>query len=133
MNITRSLVPGLVALASSGCCGAPPPAPEPAPVAAAPAPAPAPTPTPAVAVGPARLAPAREQRIDIDVVDMDLADVCDRIGRQVGQNILVDPTVRERVTVCLRDISWREAVDVIARMSRCEVQEHRDGFLVQTP
>jgi type II secretory pathway component GspD/PulD (secretin) len=36
------------------------------------------------------------------------------------------------VTVSLRDIPWREAVDVIARMTRCEVEERQGGILVLT-
>jgi type II secretory pathway component GspD/PulD (secretin) len=72
------------------------------------------------------------QRIHIDVDNVDLADVMDLIGRQVGRNILVDPTVQESVTVSLRDIPWREAVDVIARMTRCEVEERPGGILVLT-
>src|SRR5688500_4593337 len=72
------------------------------------------------------------QRINVDVENVDLADVMERIGRQVGRNILVDPTVQEAVTVSLRDIPWREAVDVIARMTRCEVEERPGGILVLT-
>lgn len=72
------------------------------------------------------------QRIHVDVDRVDLALVMERIGRQVGRNILVDPTVQETVTVSLRDIPWREAVDVIARMTRCEVEERTGGILVLT-
>ena len=61
-------------------------------------------------------------RIDVDVVDADLEDVMDDIGRQVGQNILVHPDVHETVTVTLRDIPWREAVELIAKMTRCEIE-----------
>lgn len=72
------------------------------------------------------------QRIHVDVDDVDLSEVMERIGRQVGRNILVDPSVQERVTVSLRDIPWREAVDVIARMTRCEVEERAGGILILT-
>lgn len=71
------------------------------------------------------------QRIHVDVQDVDLQEVMERIGRQVQRNILVDPSVRETVTISLRDIPWREAVDVIAQMTRCEVEERR-GILVLT-
>lgn len=72
------------------------------------------------------------QRIHVDVENVDLQEVMERIGRQVGRNILVDPSVQETVTVSLRDIPWREAVDVIARMTRCEVEERAGGILVLT-
>jgi type II secretory pathway component GspD/PulD (secretin) len=71
-------------------------------------------------------------RIDVDVDDLDLADVMELIGRQVGRNVLVDPYVQESVTVSLRDIPWREAVDVLARMTRCDVEERAGGILVLT-
>lgn len=72
------------------------------------------------------------QRIHVDVDNVDLQEVMERIGRQVGRNILVDPSVQEIVSVSLRDIPWREAVDVIARMTRCEVEERAGGILVLT-
>ena len=63
------------------------------------------------------------QRINVDLDGVDLANVMDQIGRVSGQNILVDPAVDEVVRVALRDIPWREAVDVIARMTQCEFEE----------
>lgn len=76
--------------------------------------------------------PLPPSRITIDVDDVDLSEVMDLIGRQVGRNLLVDPNVQESVTVSLRDIPWREAVDVIARMCRCDVEERCGGVLVLT-
>ena len=74
----------------------------------------------------------RSMRINVDVEDADLADVMEQIGRQVGRNILVDPSVQERVSTSLHDIEWREAVEVIARMTRCEVEERPGGILILT-
>jgi hypothetical protein len=70
--------------------------------------------------------------IDIDAEDAELADVMNAIGRRVGRNVLVDPDVCETVSVSLRGIEWREAVDVIARMARCEVEERAGGILLLT-
>jgi hypothetical protein len=70
------------------------------------------------------------ERIDVDFEGQDLADAMEAIGRRVGVNILVQPDVRETIRVSLRDIPWREAVDVIARMTRCEVEERAGGILV---
>ena len=72
----------------------------------------------------------RGMRINVDVTDADLADVIDQIARQTGQNILVDPSVHETVTVALYDVHWREAVDVIARMTRCEIQVLRGNRFI---
>lgn len=74
----------------------------------------------------------QSMRINVDVEDVDLADVMEQIGRQVGKNILVDPNVHETVRVSLRDIGWREAVEVIAKMTRCEVEEREGGILLLT-
>lgn len=76
--------------------------------------------------------PQRSQRINVDVEDVDLAVVMEQIGRQVGRNILVDPSVKATVRVSLRDIPWREAVDVIAKMTRCEVEDRPGGILLLT-
>ncbi len=75
---------------------------------------------------------AQAMRIDVDFEGEDLANAMEAIGRQVGRNILVDPNVRETIRVSLRDIPWREAVDVIARMTRCEVEERAGGIIVLT-
>ncbi len=75
--------------------------------------------------------PRSSIRINVDVERVPLNDVMEQIGRQVGRNILVDPNVQEVVTVALRDIPWTEAVDVIARMTRCE-KEDRHGVIVLT-
>lgn len=107
---------GLLLAVLAGCAAAPattPPAPWPT------APAPVPPGSP-------------RERLHVDVDGQDLAEVMDRIGREVGRTILVDPSVQESVTVSLRDIPWREAVDVIARMTRCEVEERPGGVLVLT-
>ena len=71
-------------------------------------------------------------RINVDVEGVDLADVMEQIGQKVGRNILVDPNVQETVTVSLREIPWREAVDVIAKMTRCEVEERPGDILLLT-
>ncbi len=62
--------------------------------------------------------------IDIDVVDMDLAELMDQIGRKVGVNILVDPDVHERVTIALRNVSWKTAVRVIADRTDCNIEAY---------
>jgi type II secretory pathway component GspD/PulD (secretin) len=71
-------------------------------------------------------------RINVDVEGVDLADVMEQIGQKVGRNILVDPNVQETVTVSLREIPWREAVDVIAKMTRCEVEPRPGDILLLT-
>ncbi|MBI3724176.1 tetratricopeptide repeat protein [bacterium] len=61
-----------------------------------------------------------KREIDIVVDDADLREVMDTIGRRVGRNVVVDPEIHERVTISLRKIPWREAVDVIARRAEAD-------------
>jgi len=51
---------------------------------------------------------------ELTVEDADLRDVMDQIGRAVGRNIIVEPDIHEKVTISLRGIPWKDAVDVIA-------------------
>jgi hypothetical protein len=80
--------------------------------------------------------PAKREKagksVSVDVEDVSIADVMEQIGNAVGRNILVDPAVDETVTVYLRDIPWREAVEVIAKMTRCEIEERQGGILLLT-
>jgi type II secretory pathway component HofQ len=71
-------------------------------------------------------------RVDLDCLDADLAEVMDELGRLVGRNILVSPNVSESVTVSLENIPWLEAVEVLAKMTRCEVDERDNGLILLT-
>ena len=71
-------------------------------------------------------------RVSLDVTDLDLADACEQVGRLVGRNVLVDPNVQARVTVCLSDVPWRAAVEALARLGRAEVEERPGGILILT-
>lgn len=71
------------------------------------------------------------QTLDLlEARDRDLADVMAEIGRRSGRTILVDPRVKERVTVTLRQVSWRDAVDVIARRTKCTIEVLPGGNLL---
>jgi type II secretory pathway component GspD/PulD (secretin) len=73
-----------------------------------------------------------QDRIHVDCEQLDLAQAMDQVGRLSGQNILVDPAVRETITISLRGVPWREAVDVMAAMTRCEIEELPGGILYLT-
>ena len=76
------------------------------------------------------LAP-EDDRIDVDCNKKPLSEVMATIGKQAGVAIAVDPAVAaERVTISLQAIPWRAAVDVIARMSQCDVSAFGDGLYV---
>jgi len=63
------------------------------------------------------------QRIDVDVDDMPLGKVMEGITRQTGHTIVVGAEEgKERVSLSLREIPWRDAVFIIARMTNCQVE-----------
>jgi type II secretory pathway component GspD/PulD (secretin) len=72
------------------------------------------------AAAPIPTAPRR--LVNIEVQDAPLAEVMDMIGRQVGENIVVEPNVHESVTINLRNIDWLEAVEVIAERTKCDIE-----------
>jgi hypothetical protein len=76
-----------------------------------------------------------KDRINVDVSDMPLAEVMAQISREVGKTIAVGKAAKgELVSVSLREIPWRMAVDVIARMTRCDVEVIGESlFLTQRP
>jgi type II secretory pathway component GspD/PulD (secretin) len=65
-------------------------------------------------------------------LDEDVANALEAIGREAGQNAVVDPEVRAHVRVSLRAAPFRAAVELVARMTRCEVEDWRDRVLVLT-
>lgn len=71
-------------------------------------------------------------RVNVDATDQDLSELMRQIGRKTGHNILVAEHVEERVTIRLYDISWRDAVEVIARMAGCKLRQLPGGVLLLT-
>src|SRR5262245_27364904 len=148
MERSKALVFALLGLLAA-CCGTqkrsgegmelppPPPAAAPAPPAPAPAPpaqtqagpaAPAAAPAPpSSAPGPGTAEPT--EYVSLDVRDADLADVLKAISRQVGVNIIADPEVKEKVTVELDRVAWRDALSVIARLAKCKVVDESDRLI----
>jgi type II secretory pathway component GspD/PulD (secretin) len=70
--------------------------------------------------------------IDCGVEEADLRDVMDEISRRAGHPIVVDAGIKEKVTVSLRKIPWRDAVSVIAGLSHCDVAKLGDETLLIT-
>ncbi|MDF1667611.1 MAG: hypothetical protein P1V97_38090, partial [Planctomycetota bacterium] len=98
-----------------------------------PAPTPKPTPGAGVNVAGAGNTDANFRKpIDIDVVDKDLRAVMEEIGRKVGRNILVAPGVEETVTITLRDIPWTDAVKIIAKLTKCDIEQAAPKVLLLT-
>jgi type II secretory pathway component HofQ len=65
--------------------------------------------------------------IDINFEDVELRDALAEIASKANTTLLLDEDVRERVTISLGKIPWRDAVEVIAKMAKCELAEVSPG------
>jgi type II secretory pathway component HofQ len=72
------------------------------------------------------------REVNVDAEDKDLAELMGELARATGKTILVAEHVSERVSVRLFAVSWRDAVEVIARLTRCTVKELPGDVLLLT-
>ncbi|HZU97364.1 MAG TPA: hypothetical protein VFF73_11755, partial [Planctomycetota bacterium] len=78
--------------------------------------------------------PHPELRLDMSLEDADLREVMDEVGRRVRANIIVEPDIHEKVTVDLEGVPWHDALVVIARLTRCEIEKKGSVWvLTQAP
>lgn len=68
-------------------------------------------------------------RVSMDFTDADIRVVLDILARQSGQNIVISPRVTGRVTLTLRAVDWREALDTIAASVGAQVVQAGDRLL----
>ena len=71
----------------------------------------------------------RRSVIDIAAEDEPIRDVLRRIAEQTGARLVVGPEVDRRVSLRLRQVSWRDAVRELARRARLTVEELPGGVL----
>lgn len=55
----------------------------------------------------------RRKKIDLDLVDADVPNVCRLIGELAGVNVVVGDGVRGKVTLRLHGVPWDEALDAV--------------------
>ena len=70
--------------------------------------------------------------LDANICTAAIDEAMETIARRSGQNIVCDRTVDDSVTVTmtLRNISWRDAVDLIADQTRCEIKTMGHAYMV---
>jgi type II secretory pathway component GspD/PulD (secretin) len=79
-----------------------------------------------------RLRPTRT--LDVEADGQEVRAVLDDIGRRAGVTIVVDRRVKGTISLHLRQVSWRDAVGIIARSARCKLEElPGGGLLVRQP
>lgn len=67
--------------------------------------------------------------VSLDLKDADLVDVCLSFSKIARANVVVDPGVRGKVTVRMKDVSWDQALDLILRMNGYAMV--RDGRIIR--
>jgi type IV pilus assembly protein PilQ len=68
----------------------------------------------------------------LDVKDKDLHEILASISKRVDVNIIAEPEVKEKVTVQLDRVEWRQALDVLARLAHCKIVERSERLIVFT-
>lgn len=63
----------------------------------------------------AKAAAHHGKRVDLDLVDADLPNVCRLIGELAGVNVVVSDGVTGKVTMRLKGVPWDEALEAILR------------------
>lgn len=76
-------------------------------------------------------APPTGPRIDLAVKDADVADVLRMIAAVAKVGLVVADDVKARVTLEVRNVTWRQAIDVIAHLEGLAVSE-KDGIVTVT-
>jgi type II secretory pathway component GspD/PulD (secretin) len=70
--------------------------------------------------------------ISLDAVDTDLVDLLRGLAAQMKANIVVAPDVKMSVTISLRNVTLKEALDAIVRISGLEYREVNGTYYVAT-
>lgn len=70
--------------------------------------------------------------VSLDAVDTDLVDLLRGLAAQMKANIVVAPDVKMNVTISLRGVTLKEALDAIVRISGLEYREVNGTYYVAT-
>jgi len=86
----------------------------------------------ALAAWPAAGQERPRQVFDLYAEERPLPDVVDEIARRSGRNIVVEAGVDDPVTIDLRQVSWRQALELVAERTDCDVKRLGGGVLILT-
>jgi len=88
-------------------------------------------PDPAIRVGVVRTAAADGPHLDVGFHDAEVTDVLRAIASTADVGLVVSDDVRARMTLDIHDVTWRQAVGVIAHIENLAVVE-ADGIITVT-
>lgn len=66
---------------------------------------------------------ADDKKIDVEAEDQPVRDVIARIAAASGKQIVVDKEVDSRITISLKQIGWKEGLEVVSRMAGLKLEE----------
>lgn len=70
-------------------------------------------------------------RVTLRFQERDLQAVIEDLARQAQVNVLLDPqAASERVSIQVSDVPWRDALEAVAGLARCEVEPRGEGLFV---
>lgn len=70
--------------------------------------------------------------VDLDIKDADIKDVARALSRISGKNIIVGEEVKARVTLRVKDVDWREALNMIVSAYNFAVLEEENYIVITT-
>ncbi|MCM8801650.1 MAG: hypothetical protein NC912_06630 [Candidatus Omnitrophica bacterium] len=70
--------------------------------------------------------------VDLDLKEVDIKDVARAISHIAGKNILVSEEVKVKVTLRLKEVDWRTALDMILKAYNLTVIEEKDYLIITT-
>lgn len=83
-------------------------------------------------------APSLDARVNLRIADQSLEDVVAHLRERSGANIVViDPSPeelisKEKLSIELTDVPWRDALELVAEKAQCVVEERTAGVLAVT-
>ena len=80
--------------------------------------------------------PGNRQAIikDLDLRDRSLKDVVEFLREKSGVNLVIDDNIEARVTLKLRDVNWRDALELAVEKAGCViVQKARNVLKIENP
>ena len=69
--------------------------------------------------------------ISLDVTSEDVKNVFKQIASLCGANIVVDDTLTSRVTICVNNIPYEQAIDVISKISGAAYSYENGVYVIQ--
>lgn len=70
--------------------------------------------------------------VDLDIKDADIKDVARALSRISGKNIIVSEEAKAKVTLRVKDVDWREALNMIVSAYNFAVLEEENYILITT-